>query len=113
MSGLVSAMRGFNFVFAGCMVALAVVQIINSDSAFKVMADALSVIYTMYVSFSPTHGAAFGKQVRTDNSSRLCACDLAFLRSSCSATSCGRRRWTPSSVTASASCTVRGVAACS
>lgn len=42
-------MRGINFVVAGCMIALAVVQIIHSDSAFKVMADALSVIYTMYV----------------------------------------------------------------
>jgi hypothetical protein len=48
VSGLVSAMRGFNFVFAACMIALAIVQIINSDSAFKVMADALSVIYTIF-----------------------------------------------------------------
>lgn len=55
-------MRGFNFTFAGCMVALAVVQIINSDSAFKVMADALSVIYTMYVQLMfSTHGIVSGK----------------------------------------------------
>lgn len=67
VSGLVSAMRGFNFVFAGCMVALAIVQIINSDSAFKVMADALSVIYTMSVLFSPTHGTATGTLALTNH----------------------------------------------
>lgn len=54
MSGLVSVMRGFNLVFAGCMIALAVVHIVGSDSAFKVMADALSVIYTMCVTRTPT-----------------------------------------------------------
>lgn len=49
VSGLLSVMRGFNLAFAAGMIALAIVQIIDSDSAFKVMADALSVIYTMCV----------------------------------------------------------------
>jgi hypothetical protein len=48
VSGVLSAMRIVNLTMAGCMVALAVGQIIQSDSAFSVMADALSVIYTMY-----------------------------------------------------------------
>uniref|UniRef100_K3WUU8 Transmembrane protein n=1 Tax=Globisporangium ultimum (strain ATCC 200006 / CBS 805.95 / DAOM BR144) TaxID=431595 RepID=K3WUU8_GLOUD len=48
VSGLVSVMRGINLLVAGCMIALAIAQIIESDSAFKVMADALSVIYTIF-----------------------------------------------------------------
>lgn len=49
VTGVLSAMRIVNLTMAGCMIALAVGQIIQSDSAFSVMADALSVIYTMCV----------------------------------------------------------------
>ncbi|RLN82926.1 hypothetical protein BBJ28_00000876 [Nothophytophthora sp. Chile5] len=48
VSGVLSAMRVVNLTMAGCMIALAVVQIIQSDSAFSVMADGLSVIYTIF-----------------------------------------------------------------
>lgn len=48
VTGVLSAMRIVNLAMAGCMVGLAVGQIIQSDSAFSVMADALSVIYTIF-----------------------------------------------------------------
>jgi hypothetical protein len=49
VSGILSAMRGVNLGIAGGMITIAVIQILSSSSAFKVMADALSIIYTMYV----------------------------------------------------------------
>ncbi|KAG7397031.1 hypothetical protein PHYBOEH_001309 [Phytophthora boehmeriae] len=48
VSGVLSVMRIVNLTMAGCMIGLAVGQIIQSDSAFSVMADALSVIYTIF-----------------------------------------------------------------
>ncbi|CAI5737308.1 unnamed protein product [Hyaloperonospora brassicae] len=48
VSGVMSAMRMANLVMAGCMIALAVGQVIESNSAFSVMADAFSVIYTIF-----------------------------------------------------------------
>lgn len=48
VSGVLAAMRGINLVVAGSMIAIAVIQIVASDSAFKVMADALSIIYTIF-----------------------------------------------------------------
>ncbi|TDH66788.1 hypothetical protein CCR75_001608 [Bremia lactucae] len=48
VSGVLSAMRIANFTVAGCMIALAVGQVIQSNSAFTVMADALSIIYTVF-----------------------------------------------------------------
>lgn len=42
-------MRIVNLTVGGCMIALAIAQILSSDDAFSAMADALSIIYTMYV----------------------------------------------------------------
>uniref|UniRef100_M4C0L9 Uncharacterized protein n=1 Tax=Hyaloperonospora arabidopsidis (strain Emoy2) TaxID=559515 RepID=M4C0L9_HYAAE len=46
-SGVMSAMRMINLTMAGCMTVLAVGQLTYSNSAFSVMADAFSVIYTI------------------------------------------------------------------
>lgn len=51
VSGVMSFMRVVNLVVGGCMIALAIGQILSSEDAFSVMADALSVIYTMYEAF--------------------------------------------------------------
>lgn len=49
VSGVLAAIRGINLGVGGCMIALAVAQIISSGDVFDVMADALAVVYTMYV----------------------------------------------------------------
>ncbi|CEG40744.1 uncharacterized protein PHALS_10928 [Plasmopara halstedii] len=48
VSGVLSSMRIANLTMASCMIALAVGQVIRSSSAFTVMADALSVLYTIF-----------------------------------------------------------------
>ncbi|GLD95314.1 hypothetical protein PINS_up003958 [Pythium insidiosum] len=48
VSGVLSAMRGINLGVAGCMIALAIAQILSSKSAFSVMSESLSIIYTIF-----------------------------------------------------------------
>lgn len=48
VSGVMSFMRVVNLIVGGCMIALAIGQVLTSEDAFSVMADALSVIYTIF-----------------------------------------------------------------
>ncbi|KAJ0412798.1 hypothetical protein ATCC90586_002428 [Pythium insidiosum] len=48
VSGVLAAMRGINLGVAGCMIALAIAQILSSKSAFSVMSESLSIIYTIF-----------------------------------------------------------------
>ncbi|UIZ29569.1 hypothetical protein KXD40_002996 [Peronospora effusa] len=48
VSGVLSAMRFANLTMAGCMIALAIGQIIQTKSAFSAISDVFSVIYTIF-----------------------------------------------------------------
>ncbi|RLN48840.1 hypothetical protein BBJ28_00003129 [Nothophytophthora sp. Chile5] len=82
VSGVLSAMRVVNLTMAGCMIALAVVQIIQSDSAFSVMADALSVIYTMCVVQTSFFALILvGYELRTEYIDKLMRGSFGFMYS--------------------------------
>lgn len=76
MSGVMSVMRVINLVVGGAMIALAIGQILSSDDAFSVMADALTIIYTMYAA------ACEGYCDKLSADPVLGSLVLAFLRSS-------------------------------
>ncbi|TMW62928.1 hypothetical protein Poli38472_005546 [Pythium oligandrum] len=48
VSGVLAAMRGINLGVAGCMIALAIVEIITARSAMSAMSGILSVSYTIF-----------------------------------------------------------------
>ncbi|RLN44918.1 hypothetical protein BBJ29_001831 [Phytophthora kernoviae] len=76
VSGVLSVMRIVNLTVAGCMVGLAVGQIIQSDSAFSVMADALSVIYTIFFAL-----ILVGYELRTAYIDKLLRGNFGFMYS--------------------------------
>ncbi|CAH0482680.1 unnamed protein product [Peronospora belbahrii] len=76
VSGVLSAMRLANLMMAGFMVVLAVVQIIESRSVFSVMADALSVIYTIFFAL-----LLVGYELRTVYIDQLIRASFGFMYS--------------------------------
>jgi outer membrane lipoprotein-sorting protein len=51
VSGVMSVMRVVNLIMAGLMITLCIAAIVQSESVFKIMSEALAVIYTMYFDF--------------------------------------------------------------
>ncbi|KAI9913539.1 hypothetical protein PsorP6_005563 [Peronosclerospora sorghi] len=76
VSGVLSVMRFVNLTVAGCMIALAVGQIIQSKSALSVMADALSVVYTIFFAL-----LLVGYELRTVYIDKLLRSSFGFMYS--------------------------------
>lgn len=76
VSGVLSTMRIANLAMASCMIALAVGQVIQSRSAFSVMADALSIIYTIFFAL-----ILVGYELRTASIDKMLRGSFGFMYS--------------------------------